>query len=236
MRLGDMNRLLDDIARTGASDELLSGLQRHAHNLRITGSSFGFPIVTLIAQRLEAYLTDMSQWSDRSQQDAQEFTDALGEMLERRQQPDDAEIARVVRGLPSQVSRTFSPGDVEIRNVEILLVTPARAIAKLLAKQIMACGFRVNTVQDPVEGLSMALRLRPDMVITSQEMKGLNGVDLIRALKAMEGTENIPCAILTSQELASTAFARLPQDSPALRTGGHFADDFAKVVTQFGLG
>ncbi len=126
------------------------------------------------------------------------------------------------------VSRTFSPGDVEIRNVEILLVTPARSIAKILTKQIMACGFRVNTVQDPVEGLTTAMRLKPDMVITSQEMKGLNGVDLIRALKAMEGTEKIPCAVLTSQELDSAAFGRLPAGGPVVRAGGHFADDLRR--------
>lgn len=235
-RLGDMNRLLDDIASNGPSDNLMSGLQGHAHNLRITGGSFGFPVVTLIAQRLETYLNDMTQWSDQSQRDVQEFADALSEMLERKKQPDDDEIAQLVRALPAQVNRSFSPGDVEIRNVEILLVTPARAIAKLLSKQIMACGFRVNSVQDPIEGLTMAMRLRPDMVITSQVMKGLSGVDLIRALKAMEGTEKIPCAVLTSQELDSAAFARLPDGSPVLRAGGNFADDFAKVVTQLGLG
>ncbi len=151
-------------------------------------------------------------------------------------QPDDEEIAGLVRALPNHVSRTFSPGDVRIRNVEILLITPARSVAKILSKQIMACGFRVNAVQDPIEGLTTAMRLRPDMVITSQVMKGLNGVDLIRALKAMEGTEKIPCAVLTSQELDAAAFSRLPDGSPVLRAGGNFADDFAKVVAQLGLG
>jgi CheY-like chemotaxis protein len=236
IRFADMNRLLDEIASGGASDAFVSDLLGHAHNLRITGSSFGFPVITLIAQRLEAYLNDLTQWSDKTQRDIQIFTDAVGEMLERKAQPDDEEIAKLVRNLPNHVSRTFSPGDVEIRNVEILLITPARSIAKILSKQIMACGFRVNAVQDPIEGLTTAMRLRPDMVITSQVMKGLNGVDLIRALKAMEGTENIPCAVLTSQELDAAAFTRLPEGSPVLRAGGNFADDFAKVVTQLGLG
>lgn len=235
-RFVDMNRLLDEIASNGASDTFVSDLLAHAHNLRITGASFGFPVITLIAQRLEAYLNDLTQWSDKTQRDVQTFTDAVGEMLERKSQPDDDEIAKLVRALPNHVSRTFSPGDVDIRNVEILLITPARSIAKILSKQIMACGFRVNAVQDPIEGLTTAMRLRPDMVITSQVMKGLNGVDLIRALKAMAGTENIPCAVLTSQELDAAAFTRLPKDSPVLRAGSNFADDFAKVVTQLGLG
>lgn len=235
-RLAEMNRLLDQIAADGATDEYLSDLLGHAHNLRITGASFGFPAITLIAQRLESYLNDLGQWGDKAQRDTQEFCDALGQMLERKSQPDDDEIAQLVRGLPSHVSRTFSPGDVEIRNVEILLVTPARSVAKILSKQIMACGFRVNSVHDPIEGLTTALRLRPDMIITSQVMKGLTGVDLIRAIKAVAVTEKIPCAVLTSQELDSADFNRLPAGSPVLRSGSNFADDFAKVVTQFGQG
>jgi CheY-like chemotaxis protein len=235
-RLAEMNRLLDDIAAKGAQDSYLADLLGHANNLRITGASFGFPAVTLIAQRLEGYLNDLPQWTDKAQRDAQEFCDALGDILERKSQPDDDEIAQLVRGLPSHISRTFSPGDVEIRNVEILLVTPARAVAKILSKQIMACGYRVNSVHDPIEGLTTALRLKPDMVITSQVMKGLTGVDLIRALKSVTTTEKIPCAVITSQELDSADFSRLPQGSPVLRSGSHFADDFAKVVTQLGLG
>lgn len=235
-RLAEMNRLLDDIAAKGADDDNLPALLEHANNLRITGASFGLPAVTLIAQRLEGYLNDLADWSDKAQREVQEFCDALGEMLERKTQPDDDEIAQIVRALPSHVSRTFSPGDVEIRNVEILLVTPARSVAKILSKQIMACGFRVNSVNDPIEGLTTALRLRPDMVITSQVMKGLTGVDLIRALKAVAVTEKIPCAVLTSQELDSADFSRLPNGAPVLRSGSNFADDFAKVVTQLGLG
>ena len=235
-RLAEMNRLLDDIASKGADDDNAPALLEHAHNLRITGGSFGFPAITLVAQRFEGYLNDLGDWTDKAQRDAQGFCDALGQLLERKSQPDDDEIAQIVRGLPSHVSRTFSPGDVEIRNVEILLVTPARAVAKILSKQIMACGFRVNAVSDPIEGLTTALRLRPDMVITSQVMKGLTGVDLIRALKAVAVTEKIPCAVLTSQELDSADFNRLPTGAPVLRAGNNFADDFAKVVTQLGLG
>lgn len=234
--VAEMNRLLDAIATEGPQDALLESFRRHGHELKGAGRSFGYPVLTLIAHRLESYLDDMTDWQARSQADLQAFVDKLGEMLERKTQPTDEEIAAIVRALPSIINQSFSESDVDIRNVEIMLVTPTRAIAKLLAQQIKACGFQVTTVSDPVEGLTMALRLRPDMVLTSQVMKGLNGVDLLRALKAIEGTEKIPGAVLTSQELDAAAFARLPQGTAIVRSGGNFADDFAKVVTQFGLG
>src|SRR5258707_3436570 len=117
-----------------------------------------------------------------------------------------------------------------------MLVTPTRTIAKLLSQQIIACGFRVNSVQDPIEGLTMAVRTRPDMIITSQAMKGMTGVDLICALKAIAVTQPIPAAILTSQELTTTVFERLPKGVVILRTGEQFADDFGAAIAQFGLG
>jgi CheY-like chemotaxis protein/HPt (histidine-containing phosphotransfer) domain-containing protein len=234
--IADMNRLLDEIAAQGPQEELLESFRRHGHELQGAGRSFGYPVLTMIAHRLGTYLDDMSDWQARTQADLQAFVDKLGEMLERRNQPADEEIASIVRALPSMINQSFSEKDVEIRNVEILLVTPTRAIAKLLAQQIKACGFRVTSVADPVEGLTMALRLRPDMVLTSQVMKGLNGVDLLRALKAIEGTEKIPGAVLTSQELDAAAFNRLPDGTKIIRAGSNFADDFAKVVTQYGLG
>lgn len=234
--IAEMNRLLDEIATQGPQDSLLEDFRRHGHELQGAGRSFGYPVLTMIAHRLGTYLDDMNEWQARSQADLQTFVDKLGEMLERRTQPVDEEIASIVRALPSIINQSFSENDVEIRNVEILLVTPARAVAKLIAQQIKACGFRVTTLADPVEALGMTLRLRPDMVLTSQVMSGLNGVDLLRALKAIEVTEKIPGAVLTSQDLAAAAFSRLPEGTAIIRTGGNFADDFAKVVTQYGLG
>lgn len=234
--IADMNRLLDEIAEKGPDAALLEEFRRHGHELQGAGRSFGYPVLSMIAHRLGGYLDDLTDWQAKSQNDLQVFVDKLGEILERKTQPADDEIGGIIRALPSHINQSFSEKDVEIRNVEILLVTPARAVAKLLAQQIKACGFRVTTMADPVEALAMALRLRPDMVLTSQVMNGLNGVDLLRALNAIEVTEKIPGAVLTSQDLAAAAFGRLPKGTAIIRTGGNFADDFAKVVTQFGLG
>lgn len=234
--IAEMNQLLDQIAAEGPLDSLIEIIRRRGHELQGAGHSFGYPVLSMVARRLGAYLDDMADWQAKSQTDLQAFVDKLGEMLERRTQPADEEIASIVRALPSLINSSFSENDVEIRNVEILLVTPTRAIAKLLAQQIKACGFRVTSCADPVEGLTMALRLRPDMVLTSQVMKGMSGVDLLRAIKAVTATENIPGAVLTSQELDAATAARLPQGTAIVKSGSHFADDFAKVVTQFGLG
>jgi chemotaxis protein histidine kinase CheA len=239
-RIADMAQCLAQIGEDGPNEALISKLRRQGHNLKGTAASFGYPVITMIAHRLETYINDMRQWEQATLTDLYRFVDLMGEMLDRPVQPSDDEISQIVRSLPAQsmvpAAQTAANMDIQVKVVEILLVTPTRTIAKLLSQQIIACGFRVNSVSDPIEGLTMAIRTRPDMIITSQAMKGMSGVDLICALKSIAVTERIPACILTSQELGAAVFERLPAGTMMLRTGDQFADDFGSAIAQCGLG
>jgi chemotaxis protein histidine kinase CheA len=239
-RIADMAQCLAQIGEEGPNEALISKLRRQGHNLKGTAASFGYPVITMIAHRLETYINDMRQWEPATLKDLYRFVDLMGEMLDRPVQPSDDEISQIVRSLPAQsmipAAQTAANMDIQVKVVEILLVTPTRTIAKLLSQQIIACGFRVNSVSDPIEGLTMAIRTRPDMIITSQAMKGMSGVDLICALKSIAVTERIPACILTSQELGAAVFERLPAGTMMLRTGDQFADDFGTAIAQCGLG
>ncbi len=160
----------------------------------------------------------------------------MAQMLERPQQPSEVELSQIVRALPSHLVQNFSVREITGHTVEVLLVTPTRALAKLLSQQIMACGFRVNAVNDPMDGLNAALRARPDMIITSQVMRTMTGLDLVRAVRAISATRKIPAAILTSQGSDRGLFPGIPDDVAILGTGDQFADDFGKVIAQFGIG
>lgn len=235
-RLAEMGRILERMMAAGPSDAALSALRRQAHNMKGIGGSFGYPALSQIAHRMESYITDLTSWTKESPGELQKFIDRMAEMLDRPSQPSDEELAQIVRALPTHLVQNFSVKDISAHNVEILLVTPTRALAKLLSQQIMACGFRVNAVNDPMDGLNAALRARPDMIITSQVMRTMTGLDLVRAVRAIAATHKIPAAILTSQGSDRSLFPGIPEDVVILRTGDHFADDFGKVVAQFGIG
>ena len=235
-RLAEMGRILERMTVVGPSDPALSALRRQAHNMKGIGGSFGYPALSQIAHRMENYLNDLTNWTVTTPGELQKFIDRMSEMLDRPSQPSDEELAQIVRALPSHLVQNFSVKDVSTHNVEILLVTPTRALAKLLSQQIMACGFRVNAVNDPMDGLNATLRARPDMIITSQVMRTMTGLDLVRAVRAISATTKIPAAILTSQGSDRSLFPGIPDDVAILRTGDNFADDFGKVVAQFGIG
>ncbi|MBI1209079.1 MAG: hypothetical protein GC191_17540 [Azospirillum sp.] len=225
-----------DRVRSGAmvEGEAIAQLRMEAHNLKGCGTAFGYPTISLVAHRLEDYLSGLNRLSEKQLDDLHTFLDRTAELVDRAEQPAIAETNQIIRNLP--VRYVFDVKDVEVHNVEIMLVTPSKVVAKMVAGELAACGFRPVTVHDPIESIGLAVRMPPDMVIASLVMDGLSGLDLIRGLRAMSVTRQVPMALLTSVGLDAPALKEIPQGVGIIRTGAHFGDDFAAVITRFNLG
>jgi len=234
-RLQTMYNALDGLEKGTRTDAEVIGVMRlEGHNLKGMGTSFGYPTVSLIAHRLEEYLNGVTRLAQREKLDLPVFLDRIAAVVDRAEQPALAETNQIIRALP--VRYQFDVTDVEIRNVEIMLVTPSKVVAKKVGGELAACGFRTVTVNDPIESISHAVRVPPDMLIASMVMDGLSGLDLIRGLRAMSVTKNVPMALLTSMSLDNPALREIPQGVAVIRVGEHFGDDFAGAVTRFNLG
>jgi CheY-like chemotaxis protein len=61
--------------------------------------------------------------------------------------------------------------------------------------------FDVETAPDGQRGLERARASHPDIVVTDSLMPGLDGLGLLKALKADPATQAIPVIVLTSEEL-----------------------------------
>lgn len=207
-------------------------LIREASKLRGIGTSFGVPMVTLIAHRFEAYVSGLKTLPERQRDDAVIFADRIAEWVDRDDTPDVTDTNQLIRALP--VRYEFDITDVEVRNVEIMLVTPSKVVSKLLSAELAACGFRSIVVHDPIESIALAVRLPPDMIIASAVMDHLGGIDLLRGLAAMTPTRHVPMALLTS--LDHIPPNELPSEIAVIRNGSHFSDDFAAAITRFNLG
>lgn len=212
--------------------EVLRITRREVHSLKGAGTTFGYPIVSLIAQRLETYLGDLKDLDDKLVAGIQTFADRIAEMAELSEQPDLAATNQIIRRLPTRFE--FDITDVEVRDVEIMLVTPNKLVAKRAANELGACGFRVNVISDPIEAISIAVRMPPDLLIASAVMDGLGGIDLIRGLRAMSVTEHVNVALMTSMD--SGQLRNVPTDAAVVHLGPSFQDDIAATITKFNLG
>jgi CheY-like chemotaxis protein/HPt (histidine-containing phosphotransfer) domain-containing protein len=234
-RLQSLYDALEALQKTEKSEAAVIAIFRlEAHNLKGMGTSFGFPTVSLIAHRLEDYVSGVRQISARELTDLPIFLDRISELVDRAEQPALAETNQIIRALP--VRYNFDITDVEITHIEVMLVTPSKVVAKKVGAELGACGYRVVTVTDPIESISHAVRVPPDMLIASMVMDGLSGLDLIRGLGAMSATRHVKMALLTSMSLDNPAIKEIPKGVAIIRVGEHFGDDFAAAVTRFNLG
>lgn len=59
-------------------------------------------------------------------------------------------------------------------------------------------GWDVTYAYDGKEGLEKALELRPDLILLDLMLPGLNGVEIIQALKENPETKAIPVVVMTA--------------------------------------
>lgn len=211
----------------------LMTIRREAHNLKGMGGSFGFPVISLIAHRLEDYISGLETLDQRHVSDLAVFVDRMQDIVEAGQDPDDGAASALVRGLPAHPSFDF--GALAAPDIEVLLVSPSKTVSQMAMHTLRGLGYRVTTARSAWEAIEIAVRARPDLIVTAAVMAGVSGVDLVRALAAMTATEGLSVAVLTSFSRDHQELRRLPAEVPVIRLGDTFVEDLTGIVTELGL-
>jgi CheY-like chemotaxis protein len=81
----------------------------------------------------------------------------------------------------------------------VLIVDDNPDLLKLFAFGLPDMGnFRVVTAEDGIDGLTKFYEIQPDCIVIDVVMPGLNGYQLVRALRGDPDTANTPLIILTA--------------------------------------
>lgn len=213
--------------------QAIQTIRRDAHNLKGLGGSFGFPSITLIAHRLEDYLSGLDDLEVRQLDDVLAFLDAMHDIAERAADPGDDEISRIVRSLPAKgaAKKDFQPTS----DLEVLLVAASGLLGRAVEAKLHSLGFRVVTVNSPVDAFETVICARPDMVIASAVMEHVGGVDLARAFKSMTVTREIPFVLLTSFDRDHSELRELPDGVGLIHHDRDLDGEIAGTIDQLGL-
>jgi CheY-like chemotaxis protein len=231
-RIDVINGALESVNGRGAGrggDGLLT-IRREAHNLKGMGGSFDFPVVSLIARRLEDYIVGLEALHETHTAEIRVFTGHLRDIIDSGRDLDGDAAAFLLRNLPIH----HGPGTehLEGHKVEVLLVSPSLAVSQITAHALRTLGCRVTTVGSAAEAIEIAARTRPDLVLTSAVMDGVSGTDLVRALAAMTATESLPSAVLTSFSKEHHELQNLPAEASVIRLGDALGEDLARVIAK----
>jgi CheY-like chemotaxis protein len=92
----------------------------------------------------------------------------------------------------------------------VLLVDDNRDLLLLITDSLRMLGdYTVLTAENGVEGLNRASEVQPDCMVVDIKMPGLDGYQLVRALRGDPATAGMPLVMLTAMVQDSYRFAGL---------------------------
>lgn len=94
-----------------------------------------------------------------------------------------------------------------VPEARLLIVDDEQSIIELLTASLQFHGFEVHSATDGATALSLAKRIVPDVIVTDVMMPGLDGFDLVRALRA-DGYR-MPALFLTARDAVEDRVAGL---------------------------
>jgi DNA-binding response OmpR family regulator len=141
-----------------------------------------------------------------------EFVDVWGERAS----------AQLTSFLREAATTTAPPAAMRLSGTLVLVVDDDAHYRELAAQVMRESGFEVLTAANGIEGLSLALRHQPSLVITDVTMPGMDGWQFLRMVRARPALRRTPVIFLT----------QLTQDSERLRGYQLGVDDYvAKPFT-----
>jgi DNA-binding response OmpR family regulator len=84
--------------------------------------------------------------------------------------------------------------------VDVLLVEDDPSVLEMYRLKLELDGYRVSTALDGEEGLQKAGDLTPDIIFLDIRLPKMDGLEVLRKLRAQETTRNIPVIILSNYD------------------------------------
>lgn len=94
--------------------------------------------------------------------------------------------------------------------MKILLIDDDEALLTIFETALKQEGFSTVTAADGESGLQKAKTEKPDLILLDQILPDMRGNDIVKTLKAEEGTKHIPMVVLSNfgqNELIKEAIA-----------------------------
>lgn len=115
----------------------------------------------------------------------------------------------------------------------ILFIEDEPSLQKALGDLLVQEGFEVSSALDGEQGLDMAKKQHPDLILLDIILPKMNGFDVLFALKQSADTKDIPVMVLTNLEGLGDVQKALDLGATTyLVKSDHHLDDILEKVKQ----
>lgn len=210
--LDEMESHVSGVTQTGSGAVSLKTIRQplmiQAHNLKGSGGSFGFPLITSVAHRLEDFLSELPDDTDTASAELlMPFFDTIRDTLDGRFTDD--QHAEVLKSLPTP--RDVHHAQVSKIDLQVLMVFPSRTLTEIIRRSFEGAGAAVSCTRFAVEGLGLAIKNKPDLLVLAGVLDGVSGLDIARAVISMEATGTTTPVIVSSQLASEQGRSLLPK-------------------------
>jgi CheY-like chemotaxis protein len=106
----------------------------------------------------------------------------------------------------SQAMETNEPHGAEPRGADntdkpLILAVEDNADGRATVRALLQDAFRLIEAEDGEQGIDMAKKFKPDLILMDIALPGINGIDAFRTIRSMPETAGIPVVALTASVL-----------------------------------
>ena len=219
----------------GDWNETFLDLQRAVHTIKGSAGSYGFPTVSIIAHALEDYIETATDIRERELTDIQFHVDRMRAILESGANPDDDAAQKILHDLPicKAISLKVSPQDVQ--NITAVLIMPKNVQRKIIATELVSCGFRTIMAENGLTGIAAVLARRPDFIVANRELDDIGGLELAGVFDVIEAVKGTNFMLISSTPATEAEIQALPDTVRVVQKGTTFSSDMTNALIEWGI-
>ncbi|MCK5166130.1 MAG: Hpt domain-containing protein [Rhodospirillaceae bacterium] len=234
-QLADIERLLErlEVGEALGEDDLFS-IPRNIHNIKGQGATFGFPLIGKIAHLSEDYLESAGGVRKEYLHDVRIFLDLMAKIIDDEKEPEGEDAEKILSSLPHfNVGKGYSAQ--KINDVKVLLAMPPGLQRKVVARELLSCGFQVIRAYDAMEAVSASIAFMPDIVMVNREFDPFDGVELAKVFSSIERLSDIHFIIFSSYEEGDEHLAETPANASIVTKRKDFSETLSELFISWGL-
>lgn len=233
--LGDMEGALNDYYAGDLSDgKAIDTLKRHAHTIKGFANPFGFSLLSSIIHQFEDFMLAKVMITPDDSKNIQKYIDTMTSCLAQGANFDPSGKAGALKALPATQSQGSASTQSE-DSLMVFVVTSSRTIYQKIARELMEAGFQVRQMEKSLAAFEQVASQAPDIVIVSDILDTLSGVDVVCALIAMPATAKTPVIFMTSFEESYPEVKQISQIVPIITLGANIKKEIERAITDIEL-
>lgn len=214
--------------------ETIDILKRNAHTIKGLANPFGFSLLCSIIHQFEDYLLSLKTLGSDEAVEIQKYIDTMAACLLQ----DSATVTDERTRSQTQAVVAMAPESSQLQDddaIHVLVVTSSRTIFHKTAHELLSAGFKATHAESVREVFEQIAHHAPDIVIVSDILDILSGVDMVYALRAMPSTEQIPVIFMSSFGESYPDVQRVSQVVPIITLGADIKKEIERAVTDIEL-